>query len=55
MGLRLPSLQTYGSINKMIDKLVATNNYRSLIMILFRKMMPIILKLYVTEDDARHF
>jgi NTE family protein len=28
MGLRLPSLQTYGSINKMIDKLVATNNYR---------------------------
>ena len=28
MGLRVPSLQTYGSINKMIDKLYATNNYK---------------------------
>ena len=28
MTLKLPSSQTYGSINKMIDKLYATNNYK---------------------------
>lgn len=27
MGLKIPSVQTYNSINKMIDKLYATNNF----------------------------
>lgn len=55
MGLRLPSMQTYGSVNKMIDKLVATNNYRFINYDIVTKNDSNYLKLYVTEDDARHF
>lgn len=55
MGLRLPSLQTYGSINKKIDKLVATNNYRFINYDIVTENNANFLKLYVTEDDARHF
>ncbi|SIQ07579.1 NTE family protein [Chryseobacterium sp. RU37D] len=55
MGLRLPSLQTYGSINKKIDKLVATNNYKFINYDIVPDNDANYLKLYVTEDDARHF
>lgn len=55
MGLRLPSMQTYGSINKMIDKLVATNNYRFINYDIIPENNASYLKLYVTEDEARHF
>jgi len=55
MGLRLPSLQTYGNVNKMIDKLVATNNYRFINYDIIADREANYLKLYVTEDDARHF
>ncbi|WP_370899072.1 patatin-like phospholipase family protein [Chryseobacterium gossypii] len=55
MGLRLPSLQTYGSINKKIDKLIATNNYRFINYDIVQENNATYLKLYVTEDDARHF
>lgn len=55
MGLRLPSLQTYGSINKKIDKLVATNNYKFINYDIVSDSKANYLKLYVTEDDARHF
>jgi len=55
MGLRLPSLQTYGSINKRIDKLVATNNYKFINYDIISDSKASYLKLYVTEDDARHF
>jgi len=55
MGLRLPSLQTYGNVNKMIDKLVATNNYRFINYDIIADKEASYLKLYVTEDDARHF
>lgn len=55
MGLRLPSLQTYGSINKGLDKLVATNNYRFINYDIVTENNFNYLKLYVTEDDARHF
>jgi NTE family protein len=55
MGLRLPSMQTYGSINKKIDKLVATNNYRFINYDIIPENDANYLKLYVTEDDARHF
>lgn len=55
MGLRLPSLQTYGSINKKIDKLIATNNYRFINYDIVTENNANYLKLYVTEDDARHF
>ncbi|KFF14301.1 patatin [Chryseobacterium soli] len=55
MGLRLPSMQTYGSINKKIDKLIATNNYRFINYDIVTENNANYLKLYVTEDDTRHF
>lgn len=55
MGLRLPSLQTYGSINKKIDRLVATNNYKFINYDIVPENDASYLKLYVTEDEARHF
>lgn len=55
MGLRLPSLQTYGSINKKIDKLVATNNYKFINYDIISETDANYLKLYVTEDNSRHF
>jgi NTE family protein len=55
MGLRLPSLQTYGSINKKIDKLVATNNYKFINYDIITENNANYLKLYVTEDNSRHF
>lgn len=55
MALRLPSLQTYGSINKKIDKLVATNNYKFINYDIVTENNANYLKLYVTEDDSRHF
>lgn len=55
MGIKLPSMQTYGSINKMIDKLYATNNYRFINYDIISKNNGNYLKLYVTEDDTRHF
>lgn len=55
MGLRLPSMQTYGSVNKGVDKLVATNNYRFINYDIVTENNINYLKLYVTEDEARHF
>ncbi|EJL75148.1 patatin-like phospholipase family protein [Chryseobacterium populi] len=55
MGLHLPSMQTYGSINKKIDKLVATNNYKFINYDIVTENDANYLKLYVTEDNARHF
>jgi NTE family protein len=55
MGLRLPSLQTYGSVNKKIDKLVATNNYKFINYDIISENETNYLKLYVTEDNTRHF
>lgn len=55
MGLNLPSMQTYGSVNKMIDKLYATNNYRFINYDIIQQDNSNYLKLYVTEDEAKHF
>jgi NTE family protein len=55
MGLKIPSLQTYGSINKMLDKLYATNNYKFINYDIVQENNTNYLKLYVTEDDTRHF
>lgn len=55
MSLRIPSLQTYGSINKMIDKLYATNNYKLINYDLVQSEDGNYLKLQVTEDDTRFF
>jgi NTE family protein len=55
MGLMLPSMQTYGSVNKMIDKLYATNNYKFINYDIVQDHNSYYLKLYVTEDDTRHF
>ncbi|MXS72074.1 patatin [Flavobacteriaceae bacterium W22] len=55
MGLRLPSMQTYGSINRGIDKLIATNNYRFINYDIISGNSSNYLKLYVNEDETRHF
>lgn len=55
MNLRLPSVQTYGSINKMIDKLYATNNYTLINYDITRVNDKNLLHLTVTEDDTRFF
>ncbi|WP_209388656.1 patatin-like phospholipase family protein [Chryseobacterium sp. RR2-3-20] len=55
MGLHFPSLQTYGNINKGIDKLIATNNYRFINYDIVSENNSNYLKLYVSEDEARHF
>ncbi|WP_313027585.1 patatin-like phospholipase family protein [Soonwooa sp.] len=55
MGLRTPSMQTYGSVNKMIDKLYATNNYRIINYDIVQNAETNYLKIQVTEDDTRHF
>ena len=55
MNLKLPSIQTYGSINKMIDKLYATNNYKLINYDLIQDENKNYLKLFVTEDNARFF
>lgn len=55
MNLKIPSLQTYGGINKMIDKLYATNNYRLINYDIVQGNDKNYLKLDVTEDDTRFF
>jgi NTE family protein len=52
MGLKLPSMQTYGSVNKMIDKLYATNNYKFINYDIVQENNSSYLKLYVTEDES---
>lgn len=55
MNLKLPSMQTYGNINKMIDKLYATNNYRLINYDIVQNEDGNTLKLTVTEDNTRFF
>ena len=55
MGLKLPSMQTYGSINKMLDKLYATNNYKFINYDILQENNSSYLKLIVEEDETRHF
>ncbi|MEC5394129.1 patatin-like phospholipase family protein [Bergeyella sp. RCAD1439] len=55
MNLKLPSMQTYGSINKMVDKLYATNNYHLISYDIVQKNNRNILQLDVDEDDTRFF
>ena len=55
LGLKIPSLQTYGSINKMIDKLYATNNYHLINYDILKYEDKNYLQLDVEEDDTRVF
>ena len=55
MNLKVPSLQTYGGINKMIDKLYATKNYKLISYDIIQQDDKNFLKLDVTEDDTRFF
>lgn len=55
MNLRIPSLQTYGGINKMIDRLYSTNNYTLINYDIIQQDSGNYLKLNVTEDDTRFF
>lgn len=55
MNLKIPSMQTYGSINNMIDKLYSTNNYQLINYDLLQNNGKNTLKITVTEDDTRYF
>lgn len=55
MNLKIPSLQTYGNINKMLDKLYSTNNYNLLNYDLIQTSNGNTLKLIVNEEDTRFF
>lgn len=55
MNLKIPSMQTYGSINKMIDKLYATNNYKLINYDILQKDNKNILQINVNEEDTRFF
>ena len=55
MNLKIPSMQTYGSINRMIDKLYATNNYNLINYDIIHDNTKNYLKLNVTEDETRFF
>ncbi len=55
MGLKLPSMQTYGNINKMVDKLYATNNYNLINYDIVQDNDSNYLKLDVQEDRTRFF
>ncbi|MBW8362529.1 MAG: patatin-like phospholipase family protein [Kaistella sp.] len=55
MNLKLPALLTYGGINKMIDKLYATNNYTLINYDIVQQNDKNYLKINVTEDDTRIF
>ena len=55
MNLRLHALLTYGTINKMVDKLYATNNYKLINYDIIQGEESNVLKLNVTEDETRFF
>lgn len=55
MNLKVPSMQTYGNINNMIDKLYSTNNYQLINYDLLQQNGRNTLKISVTEDDTRFF
>ncbi|WP_417428066.1 patatin-like phospholipase family protein [Halpernia sp.] len=55
MNLRTPALLTYGNINKMIDKLYATNNYKLINYDILQTDNHNILRVDVQEDDTRFF
>lgn len=57
MNMKLPALHSYGSINRMIDKLYATNNYRLINYEIIKTGNHDLnyLKLDVIEDDTRFY
>lgn len=55
MNLKIPSLLTYGNINKMIDKLYATNNYKLINYDIIQEQNHNILRIDVQEDNSRVF
>ncbi|ADQ82265.1 patatin [Riemerella anatipestifer] len=55
MNLKTPSPQTYGSINKMVDKLYATNNYNLINYDIIQSNGKNILQVTVDEDQSRYY
>lgn len=55
LGLKIPSMQTYGSINKMIDKLYATNNYNLINYDILQHNNENYLNINVEEENTRLF
>lgn len=54
MGLKIPSVQTYRSINKMVDKLYATNNFSLINYDIIQENYKNVLKLYTTEVNNQY-
>lgn len=54
MGLKVPSVQTFRSINKMVDKLYATNNFSLINYDILHENGKNILKLSTTEIDNQY-
>ncbi|MDO4762970.1 MAG: patatin-like phospholipase family protein [Flavobacteriaceae bacterium] len=54
MGLKIPSIQTYENINKMIKKLYATNNFSIINYDISYENHKNILTLYTTESDNQY-
>lgn len=55
MGINIPSFQTHGSINKMIDKLYATNNYHLISYDILKINGKNILNINLEEDQQKYF
>lgn len=55
LGLKIPSLQTYGSINKMIERLYATNNYDYISYDINNINNKKVLKIDVVENDTKFY
>ncbi len=55
LGIKIPSVQTYGSINKAIDKLYATNNYNLINYDILKYNDRNYLQIDVQEDNTRLF
>lgn len=54
MGLKIPSVQTYKSINKMVDKLYSTNNFSLINYDIVQENYKNILNLYTTEVNNQY-
>lgn len=55
MNLKIPSVQSHGSINKMVEKLYATQDYESIRYQIIQQENKNLLKLSVHEDNNHFF
>lgn len=55
MNLKIPSIQTYGNINRMLDKLYSTNNFKIINYDIVQRDNKNILDITVNEDNNKIF